>query len=150
MSVIVMKNYADLLAMSELTQKDGKTFFLWSTWQGYYLHVLSWPSVNITIFWSFTKRSAYKRWSLAEYVFKRNCCHACHSMFAVFFPLPWLCVSSLFSLFSAPCYQNSWAAEPLTFCYVKNLYDWRQTSNNLSIIARVTKLFKCGQLYHVT
>ena len=27
MSVIVMKNYADLLAMSELTQKDGKTFF---------------------------------------------------------------------------------------------------------------------------
>ena len=27
MSVIVMKNYADLPAMSELTQKDGKTFF---------------------------------------------------------------------------------------------------------------------------
>ena len=28
MSVIVMKNYADLLAMSELTRKDGKAFFL--------------------------------------------------------------------------------------------------------------------------
>ena len=28
MSAIVMKNYADLLAMSKLTQKDGKTFFL--------------------------------------------------------------------------------------------------------------------------
>ena len=91
-----------------------------------------------------------KRWSLAEYVFKRNCCHACHTRFAVFFPLPLLCVSSLFSLFSAPCCQNSWAAEPLTFCYVKNLYDWRQTSNNLSIIARVTKLFKCGQRNHIT
>ena len=26
-----MKNYADLLAMSELTQKDGKTFFFFVT-----------------------------------------------------------------------------------------------------------------------
>ena len=34
-------------------------------------------------------------WSTAEKLFKQNYCHACHTKFAVFFPLPSCCVSSL-------------------------------------------------------
>ena len=36
-------------------------------------------------------------WSLAKSCFKRNYCHACHARFAVFFPVPSCCVSSLLS-----------------------------------------------------
>ena len=35
------------------------------------------------------------RWILAKSYFKQNYCHACHTRFAVFFPLPSFCVSSL-------------------------------------------------------
>ena len=35
-------------------------------------------------------------WSLAEGFFKQNFCHACHTRFAVVFPLPSCCVSLLF------------------------------------------------------
>ena len=34
-------------------------------------------------------------WSWAKSCFKQNYCHACHTRFAVFFPLPSCCVSSL-------------------------------------------------------
>ena len=36
-----------------------------------------------------------ERWSLAKRHLKQNYCHACHTRFAVFFPLPSCCVSSL-------------------------------------------------------
>ena len=49
----------------------------------------------INVFWSFTKRSVYwGGWSLAK-SFKQNYCHHCHTRFAVSFPLPSCCVSSL-------------------------------------------------------
>ena len=35
-------------------------------------------------------------WSLAEGFFKQNFCHACHTRFAVVFPLPSCCISLLF------------------------------------------------------
>ena len=35
------------------------------------------------------------KWILAKSYFKQNYCHACHTRFAVFFPLPSCCVSSL-------------------------------------------------------
>ena len=35
------------------------------------------------------------KWSLAKSCFKQNCCHGCHTRFAVLFPLPSCCVSSL-------------------------------------------------------
>ena len=31
---------------------------VWQTWQGYYLRLLTWSSLNINVFWSFSKRSA--------------------------------------------------------------------------------------------
>ena len=36
-----------------------------------------------------------ERWSLAKSHLKQNYCHACHTRFAVFFPLPSCCASSL-------------------------------------------------------
>jgi len=41
-------------------------------------------------------------WSLAEKLFKQNYCHACHTRFAVFFPLPSCYVSSLITAHNAP------------------------------------------------
>ena len=35
------------------------------------------------------------KWILAKSYFKQNYCHACHTRFAVFFPFPSCCVSSL-------------------------------------------------------
>ena len=39
-----------------------------------------------------------ERLSLVERFFEHNYCHACHTMFAVLFPLPSYCVSSVFFL----------------------------------------------------
>ena len=54
-------------------------------------------SLNIIFFCSSTKRSVLEMWSLAKGFFKKNYCHACHTRFAVVFPLPSCCVSSLLS-----------------------------------------------------
>ena len=70
---------------------------VWHTWQGYHLGVLSWSSLNISVFWSFTKNLFKAGWSLAESFFKQSSCHARHTRFAVVFPLPSCCVSWLFS-----------------------------------------------------
>ena len=68
---------------------------VWHTWQGYHLVVLSWSSLNISVFWSFTKNLFKARWSLAESFFKQSYCHACHTRFAVGFPFPSCCVLKL-------------------------------------------------------
>ena len=68
---------------------------VWHTWQGYHLGVLSWSSLNISVFWSFTKNLFKARWSLAESFFKQSYCHACHTRFAVGFPFPSCCVLKL-------------------------------------------------------
>ena len=52
-------------------------------------------SINITVFLIIHKRSFKRTVKLAEIVFKQNYCPACHIRFAVFLPLPSLCVSSL-------------------------------------------------------
>ena len=70
---------------------------VWHTWQGYHLGVLSWSSLSISVFWSFTKNLFKARWSLAESFFKQSSCHARHTRFAVDFPLPSCCISWLFS-----------------------------------------------------
>ena len=60
-----------------------------------YLRVLSWPSLNITVFWFLQKYLFKGKWSLAKSYFKQNYCHACHTRLAVFFTLPSCCLSSL-------------------------------------------------------
>ena len=71
---------------------------VWQTWQGYNLHVMSWSSLSINVFWFLQKDLFKGKWWLAKSYFKQNYCHACHTRFAVFFPLPSCCVSSLMSL----------------------------------------------------
>ena len=67
----------------------------WRTWQGYYVRILSWSSLT-SMFSGLLQKDLFKgKWSLAKRFFKQNYCHACHIRFAVFFPLPSCCVSSL-------------------------------------------------------
>ena len=42
----------------------------WQTWQGYYLRVMSWSSLDINAFWSFTKRSVQRRVDFGGRVFQ--------------------------------------------------------------------------------
>ena len=68
---------------------------VWQTWQGCYLRVLSWSSFNIIVS-VFLHRDVIKgMWSLAKRFLKQNYCHARHTRFTVFFPLPPCCVNSL-------------------------------------------------------
>ena len=65
----------------------------WRTWQGYNLRILSWSWLT-SMFSCLVQKDLFKRkWSLAKSYFKQNYCHACHTRFAVFFPLPSCCVS---------------------------------------------------------
>ena len=67
----------------------------WQTWQGCYWCVLSWSSLKL-MFSGLLQKDPLKGWcSSAEKFFKQSYCHACHTRFAVFFPLPSCCVSSL-------------------------------------------------------
>ena len=65
------------------------------TWQGYYLRVLWWPSLKLMFAGLLHKDLSKGGSSSAKTFFKQNYCHACHTRFAVFFPLPSRCVSSL-------------------------------------------------------
>ena len=60
-----------------------------------YLRILSWPSLNINVFWFLQKYLFKGKWSLAKSYFKQNYRHACHRWLAVFFTLPSCCLSSL-------------------------------------------------------
>ena len=68
---------------------------VWQTWQGYNLHVMSWSPLRINVLWFLQKDLFKGKWCLTKSYFKQNCCHGCHTRFAVFFPLPSCCVSSL-------------------------------------------------------
>ena len=63
---------------------------VWHTWQG--LGVLSWSSLNISVFWSFTKNLLKARWSLAESFLNKVIVTLVTQG-----PLPSFCVSWLFS-----------------------------------------------------
>ena len=56
-------------------------------WQPYYLCVWWWSSLKF-LFSGLLHEDLFKgEWSSAEKFFKQNYCHACHTRFAVFFPL---------------------------------------------------------------
>ena len=77
----------------------------WQTWQGCYLGVLSWSSLNI-IFSGLLQIHLFKgRWSLAKSLSQKVT--ASHRRFAVFFPLPSCCVRSLLS----------WHDSFLSYCF---------------------------------
>ena len=68
---------------------------VWQTWRDYYLRVLLWSSLKL-MFSALLHKGLFKGgWSSAKPFFKQSYCHACHTRFAVFFPLQSRCVSSL-------------------------------------------------------
>ena len=71
------------------TERRGRqNVCVWQTWQGYSLRVLSW-SLLIIVFLSCLKESEV--WQKTFKYYSR----ALHSSFAVFFPFPSFCVSSI-------------------------------------------------------
>ena len=60
---------------------------VWQTWQVKFLLFLWWSSLKLMFSDLFKKGR-----SSAKTFFKQNYCHACHTRFAVFFPLPSCCV----------------------------------------------------------
>ena len=98
-SCITLQFYARIILVSLRNRTAGRrrrqTSCVWQTWQGYHLWVLSWSSLNTKVSGPSQKDLFKGKWSLAKSCFKQNYCHACHTRFAVFFPLPSCCVSSL-------------------------------------------------------
>ena len=76
-------------------RRGRQNAWVWQTWRGLYLPVLS--GIQLTLmFFALLQKDLFKgMWSFAEGYFKQNYCHACHSRFAVVFPHPSFCVSSL-------------------------------------------------------
>ena len=89
-------NHQWVNATGRQKREDGKAL-VWQTWQDYYLRVLSWSSQNISCFLVFDKKMCLRVGEVWRKVFlKHNYCHACHTVFAVLFPLQSsCCVSSL-------------------------------------------------------
>ena len=74
----------------------------WQTWRDYHLRVLSRIHLKL-MFLTLLQKDLFKgMWSLAEAKQKQNYCHACHTRFAVVFPLPSCCVSSLLLPITCP------------------------------------------------
>ena len=80
-------------------RRGRQNAWVWQTWRGYYLRVLS--GIHLTLlFLALLQKDLFKgMWSLAEGFFNENYCHACHTRFSAVFPLPSCCVSSLFFQF---------------------------------------------------
>ena len=86
-------------------RRGRENAWVWQTRRGYYVGVLSWSSLYTNVSGLSQKELAKEKRSLAKIYFKQNYCHACHTRFAVFFPLSSCCVSSLVS-WLAPCKQS--------------------------------------------
>ena len=76
-------------------RRERQNARVWQTWRGHYLRVLS--GIQLTLmFLALVQKDLFNGMSsLVEGFFKQNYCHACHTRFAVDFPLPSFCVSSL-------------------------------------------------------
>ena len=104
---------------------------------GYYSRVLS--GIHLTLmFVALLQKDLFKEmWSLADGFFKQNYCHACHTRFAVVFPLPFCCVSLLFwarKRIRKLKQQRFWATDvnqKWTFCSIGQWFGWNSRVNRL-------------------
>ena len=84
-------------------------------------------------------------WSLADCFFKKNYCHACHTGFAVLFPLPSCCVSSLIIHLEGSCFFFLCSSIKTRFCCSINTswvqLDW-QTHPKASLLI-LRRFFFC-------
>ena len=61
---------------------------VWQTWQGFYWPVLWWSSLNIKVSCLLQKICLKEGEVWQNIFFKQNYCHAHHTRFSFFFPLP--------------------------------------------------------------
>ena len=89
MNMLVSEVRTTLVSLRDRTRKKRTVKHLsWQRLHGYYLRVLSGSSLEINAFWSFTKRSVQRKVKFGGTFFQQNHRHACHTRFAVSFPLP--------------------------------------------------------------
>ena len=91
----------DFNNISEFTQRDdrkkrtAKRLCATNVTGLYDLRILWWSSLK-SMFSGLLQKDLFKGgWSLSEMFFKQNYCHACHTRFVIFFPLPSCRISSL-------------------------------------------------------
>ena len=88
------------LALVSLRNRTAKrrgrqNAWVWQTWRGYYLRVLSGIHLTLIFFALLQKDLSKGMSSLAEGFFKQNYCHARRTRCAVLFPPPSCCLNSL-------------------------------------------------------
>ena len=94
---------------------------MWQTWQANYLCVLWWSSLKLMCSGLLQKDLFKGGWSSADKFFKQNYCHACHTRFIVFFPLPSCCVSSLIITWRGGGLSGQIQRDKNFLCWLKEL-----------------------------
>ena len=86
-------------------------------------HFLWWSSLVVKIiFPGLLQKDLFKGgWSSADKFFKQNYCHACHTRFAVFLPLPSCCVSSLIITWRGGGLSGQIHSDKNFLCWLKEL-----------------------------
>ena len=86
-------------------------------------HFLWWSSLLVKIiFPGLLQKDLFKGgWSSADKFFKQNYCHACHTRFAVFLPLPSCCVSSLIITWRGGGLSGQIHSDKNFLCWLKEL-----------------------------
>ena len=86
-------------------------------------HFLWWSSLIVKIiFPGLLQKDLFKGgWSSADKFFKQNYCHACHTRFAVFLPLPSCCVSSLIITWRGGGLSGQIHSDKNFLCWLKEL-----------------------------
>ena len=108
-----------------------------------YLRVLSWPSLNINVFWFLQKYLFKGQWSWGKSYFKQNYCYACHRWLAVFFTLPSRCLSSLV-MTGRRYVKAASSSQSLTKLSTQTIPEcFRNRQNPLAYISRVRNGSQC-------
>ena len=86
-------------------------------------HFLWWSSLVVKIiFPGLLQKDLFKGgWSSADKFFKQNYCHACHTRFAVFLPLPSCCISSLIITWRGGGLSGQIHSDKNFLCWLKEL-----------------------------
>ena len=86
-------------------------------------HFLWWSSLIVKIiFPGLLQKDLFKGgWSSADKFFKQNYCHACHTRFAVFLPLPSCCISSLIITWRGGGLSGQIHSDKNFLCWLKEL-----------------------------
>ena len=101
-------------------------------------HFLWWSSLVVKIiFPGLLQKDLFKGgWSSADKFFKQNYCHACHTRFAVFLPLPSCCVSSLIITWRGGGLSGQIHSDKNFLCWLKELDQLNRICPSFSACSR--------------